>query len=249
MSQAIQSATEEYREQLRQLTEAMSITRNEVPKVEVDSQFQLDVFAEENYDKRLDKLQMQLEFVQDAFENLHELFEAYTLEQLMKPYDRQMSDGAAFIDWLTGRSKLNRKQKDYLAVARARLQIQDIARLHRRSHVRFQELYSIAQQMLPDLETNDRLRLYLNPIRTRAKLLTDSFLEGEKPPVEAVFFAHGYDIRTAILGKHGLALLEELAQHVPATIESLAAVSVLADHEEMMQFARQLVELGLAALG
>ncbi|AMV25994.1 hypothetical protein VT84_16465 [Gemmata sp. SH-PL17] len=243
-----QTALDAYRAELLLLTEAMSVTTEEAPQADVDSQLQLDVFARENFDKRIDKVKAQIEFIQEAFDDLPELLRVFSLEHPMALYDRQNSDGAAFLDWLTDRHQLTGAQKDSVTVARSRIRIEEIAAVERAEHVRFQELLGAAEELLPELETNIDLQLHLNPIRVRARLLTDTFLEGEKPPVDVVFFARDEDVRTAVLGATGLELLEELARFAPCTFGVWVLLSDIAEREELIRFAQQLVELGLLAL-
>ena len=123
-----------------------------------------------------------------------------------------------------------------------------IAASKRRAHLRFQELYSVAEQLLPELDTNEALRVHVNPVRTRASLRTGTFLEGEKPPVDVLFFTVGRDIRTAVLAEHGLELIEELTRLAPCTLAEWSVLTDVGDPEELLPFVRQLVELGLAAL-
>jgi hypothetical protein len=248
MSPTTKTQLDEYRDQLTLLTEAMSITRGPAPKVQVDSQFQLDLFAEENYAKRIDKIKAQVEFVHEAFDNLDELIEEYTLAALMAPYDRQTSDGGAFLAWLGLHRKLTKKRQDYVAVAQARLQIEETAAARRRAHLRFQELYSVARELLPELGSNSSLCIHGNPVRTRTQLVTGAFLEGETPPVDVLFFPFGRDVRTAILDRRGLMLIDELDRFAPCTLHEWSAISELADPEVLTSLVRQLVELGLAAL-
>jgi hypothetical protein len=248
MSQAVRTHLDEYRDQLSLLAEAMCVTRSQAPTVRVDSQYQLDLFAEENFAKRIDKIKAQVEFVHEAFDNLDALIEECTLDNPMAPYDRNTSDGGAFLDWLARRRKLSKKRQDYVTVARARLRIEEGAGTQRRGHLRFQELYSVAHELLPEFGFNPDLRIHLNPVRTRARLVTSAFLEGETPPVEVLFFPFGHDVRTAILDERGLTLIDELDRFAPCTLHEWSVLSDLADAEELASLVRQFVELGLAAL-
>jgi hypothetical protein len=239
-----------YRDHLERL--AAALTRPDTaPAAEVvDGAVpeQVRVFAEENLDKRLNKLRAQVEFVADALEDLDGLLRAFCRQTRLEAYATTTSDGEQFLRWLERTHELTPAQHDHVACQRARHAVEEAARANRRAHVRFQELRSVAEELAGEMEARPGLRIHLNPLRARARFTTRALVDEEASlPADVLFFPVGNDIRTAVLEPVGLALLGELEALSPCTLGEWAARSEHGGREELAAFCRDLAALGLAA--
>jgi hypothetical protein len=245
---------ETYREQLIRLVRSLVKPNNEMAVrgdlAQACTAQQVKMFVDGNLEKRLEKLQKQLEFVAEAFDDFDELIVSYVSDMPSASYDSVTSDGDRMLDWLSETKSPTPEQQDYIACQRARHAIEDLARRNRLKHVRFQELRSMNEQSLAELETNHQLRAYLNPIRTWARFVTTALLDDDsQPPANVLVFANGNEISTAVLELEGQALINELADYSPCTLGEWAALSQLADRDELVDLCRDLVDMGLIAFG
>ena len=247
MSPATKTQLDEYRDQLALLTDAMSVTRSPAPKVQVDSQFQLDLFAEENYAKRIDKIKTQVEFVHEAFDHLDEMIEEYTLGAPMAPYDRQTSDGEAFLAWLAMHRKLTKKRQDYVAVARARLHIEETAAAQRRAPP-LSRVVQRGPRAAARAWIQPKLVHSCQPRAGKNEACHRRLPRRRDASRRCALFPVRRDVRTAILDRTGLALIDELDRLAPCTLHEWSARSESADPETILSLVSQLVLLGLAAL-
>src|SRR5262249_58590279 len=101
----------------------------EVPGVLGDGAAPLPVqmFVEDNVEKRLEKLRKQLEFVAEAFDDFEELLRTFTRSFPLEAYASAASDGDRFLDWLGCRASLTAEQADYVACQRARHAVENTA--------------------------------------------------------------------------------------------------------------------------
>ncbi len=245
---------ETYRDQLVRMVQALVKPNNEVAVASdlanpstVD---QVKMFVDGNLEKRFEKLQKQLEFVAESFEDFDELLVKYISDVPSASYDSGTSDGDRMLQWLSRTQSPTPEQLDHIACQHARHAVEDQARRNRLKHVRFQELRSMNEQSLAELETNEQLRVYLNPIRTWARFITEELLdEDSQPPANVLFFANGNEVSTAVLELEGQALINELADYSPCTLGEWAALSQLADRDELADLCRDLADMGLVAFG
>ncbi|MBI2824825.1 MAG: hypothetical protein HYX69_09080 [Planctomycetia bacterium] len=208
----------------------------------------LKLFAEGNLGKRREKLHAQLEFVAEAFDDFEDLASAYIRSVPPAAYDTTASDGERFLSWLERAGALTPRQRDYVACQRARLGVEAAARADRRGHLGFQELWNSALQRAATLDMAPGLRVYLNPSRAWSQFITAALLDDDATlPADVLFFAAGEAIRTAVLEPNGRALIEELASCGPCTFDEWAALSRHADRRELVEFCRDLAEMGLVA--
>ncbi len=237
-----------YREQLTRLTRALTTTEEASVPADRALREQMKAFTEENFDKRQEKLQAQLAFVAEAFDELDDLLRGYVREVRSSAYDSVATDADRFMGWLEGRHAPTPEQRDYLACQRARHAVEAAARRDRRAHVRFQELWSVAGRLAAELSDNPGLVVHLNPARAWSRFHTPVLLdEGNPLPADALFFAAGNDVRTAVLEPAGQALVRELADLGPCTLDEWAARGELADREELVALCQDLASMGLVA--
>ena len=208
----------------------------------------LKLFAEGNLSKRREALRAQLEFVAEAFDDLEDLVSAYVRSVPPVAYDVTASDGERFLSWLERTGELTPRQRDYVACQQARLAVEAAARADRRSHLRFQELWSLLPPLAAEWDVPPGVRASLNPIRAWSRFTTTALLDDDATlPADVLFFAAGEEIRTAVLDPHGRELIEELASRGPCTLDDWAGRSRYADREELVTLCRDLAEMGLVA--
>ena len=208
----------------------------------------LKLFAEGNLKKRREKLQAQLDFVAEAFDDLEDLVSAYLRNVPPAAYDTTVSDGERFLEWVERTAEPTPRQRDYVACQRARLAVEAAARADRPGHRRFQELWSLTPQLAAELDTAPGLLVCLNPVRAWSRFTTTALLDDDATlPADVLFFAASEEIRTAVLDPHGRELVEELASCGSCTLDDWATQSQHADREELVTLCRDLTEMGLVA--
>lgn len=246
---------ETYRQQIARLVEAMT-TANCEASVQSDlagisHSTRVKMFVDGNLDKRLDKLQTQLAFVADAFAEFDDSLVAYIRAVPPVAYDSALSDGQRMLQWLleTKSTELSAVQRDYIACQQARHAVEQQAGQQRARHVRFQELRGSADS-LESISYNKDLRIYLNPIRAWGHFTTSALLDDDDAPLpcDVLFFADGEEITSAVFELEGQALLNQLADYEPCTLDEWACLSGLADREELIDLCRDFSEMGLAAV-
>jgi hypothetical protein len=240
-----------YRAQLARWARALAMGREEEVYgglAEGSTPEQVRLFVEGNGDKRQNVLRKQLAFLAESFDDLDELLLSYAQERPLAADDTGTNDGERFLRWLEKTRKLTPERRDYVACQRARHAVENEARRNRRGHLRFQELWSLADSLVAELETNPGLRLHLNPIRVGSRFATRVLLNPQtSPPVDVLFFAVRRNISTAVLNRRAKALVEKLAQHSPCTLAEWAWRSAAPDREELAGLCRDLAMMGLVA--
>ena len=94
------------------------------------------------------------------------------------------------------------------------------------------------------------LRIHVNPVHTWARFVTSCFLdEPTSLPADVLFYTHDRSIGAAYLQLEGQALLHELEDLQPCTIDEWVIFSRLGDRHELIEFSTDLAKLGLVAFG
>ena len=246
-------AAAEYRRQLARwaqdlaLAERASVAAN---LADGSSDLHVKLFTDGNLDKRFNKLQNALEFVAGAFQDFDDLLAAYVRALPLAAYDTGSSDAERFLEWLADRHPLTPEQRDYVACQRGRFAVENAARANRPGHVRFQELAGAAAESAVALDAHPGLQLYFNPIHAWSRFHTSALLDEEAtPPANVLFYAAGTEIATAVLEPAGQLLVRSLALYTPCTLDDWAAMNQHADRDELLEFCRDLAEMGLVAFG
>ena len=244
----------EYPRQLRRLVQAMSMPNRErgvaASLSPQSTPSRVKMFVDGNLEKRRDKLEKQLEFVAAAFEDFDEMIVEYIKAGPLAAFGCAASDGEQMLKWLVGSRAVTAEQRDYISCQQARHAVEQRARRDRLAYVRFQELSSLVDELLPQVGRDDRLRLWLNPTRVWATFETTELVDEDvEPPVNVLFFGSRGAVASAVLELEGQALLNELADYQPCHISQWAEVSSWADRDELIEFARDLAEMGLVAIG
>jgi hypothetical protein len=244
--------SDEYRRQIGSWTRALAVARHEPLERHLarDGQGgQVELFTLANLEKRFDKIVGQLELLRDGFDDLDELVAAYVRRIPPAAYDLGCQDAEQFLQWLADTTKLSDVQRDYVACQRSRHAIETLARGNHQGHVRFQELAGRVEQTLGEWDECRQLRIWLNPIHVWAVFETAELVGDEAaPPAEVLFYADGSEIRTALLEAWGNDLVRGLEQLGPCTLADWSTHCGWAP-DELAEFARDLAELGIVALG
>ncbi len=248
------TVNETYRGQIMRLVDLMSQANREVEladNLSPDSDpSRVKMFVDGNLEKRLEKLRNQLDFLAERFEEFDDLIIAYIRHSRSIAFDSAVSDGDRMLDWLESTRPISDVQRDYIACQRARHAVENEARTHRMKHVRYQELSSLTSRLLEELGANERLRIYLNPVRTWSRFHTGTLLDdGANPPADVLFFAAAGEIATAVLELEGQALVNELVDYEPCTLDEWSALTMQVGRDELLETCRDLAEMGLIALG
>jgi len=248
-----QAINEEYRRQIRACARNLAVARNEAvvtylpagatPKM-------VDVFTDGNLDKRIDKLNDQLEFLRAEFPDLDACLKEYVRTVPLAAYDTGSTDSSRFLDWVREREELTPQQADLATCHQSRISVEEKARANRMEHVRFQEQWSLSDRLLPEFETDPNLRLFLNPISVRGTFRTDILLDdGADVPAMVLFFAVENEIRTAVFEAEGIWLIQTLRLLTPCHLSEVLRAAADWDREEVIAVCRDLVEMGMLALG
>jgi hypothetical protein len=241
---------DKYREEIKRWANALALARTQAVGDVLAagfSDFHVRMFTDGNLEKRLTKLENQLEFVGQAIE-LVALIKQFITTVPLAAYDTGTSDGERFLRWLEETQDPSAEERDYIACQRARHAVESEARLDRLAHIRFQELASLAEEHAAALEEDPNLRVHLNPVRAWSRFHTKALLDEEADtPANVLFFPVGNQISTAVLEPEGQALVRELALYAPCTLDDWAAMSELAGREELVELCRDLAGMGLVA--
>jgi hypothetical protein len=244
---------ETYRDQIQRCAQTMALgyVEDVRPFLAGGSKVEhVKLFTDGNLDKRIDKILDQVELLKPAFDQLEDLASEYILEVPLAAYDTGCSDGDRFLRWLSLTQVATPEQQDHIACQLARHEVEHVARKNRLGHVRFQELRSLTERLKVELDTNPKLRVHLNPIRTWTTFQTTVLLgEEATAPANVMFFACGNQIRTSAFAETGRYFVEELATHGPLTLQDWKRLDRSASRCERMEFCRDAAEMGFVAFG
>jgi hypothetical protein len=252
------SRSETYAAEIARFAQALALAHNEhlhQHLAEGSTVEQVKLFTDGNLDKRFEKLQRQTEFVADAFAEFDELLVEFMRHHPLSAYDTGTSDGERCLRWLERTGELSPEQRDYIICQRARHAVEESARSNRLAYVRFQELWSTSDLLIDEIGSNPDLRIYLNPIRIWSRFETQVLLDADcETPADVLFFPVQGDIRTALLEPSGYRRVRALAELSPCMIETWVEApsadrSDRATHSQLIEFCRDLAEMGLVAFG
>lgn len=251
-----QTSLLEYSRQLKRIAHSLAVAKNEGAFADVADGEDLNrvgMFTEGNLYKRFDKLNDQVELFEDKFDNLEDLLNRYIQEVPLAAYDTGTSDTDRFVRWLPSTVELTPEQRDLTLVIRSRFAVEEAGRRNRMGHVRFQELVSLNEKLVSELESNTQLLIHLNPIRARAVFET-GLLTGEEDVlesgVEVLFFAFQTEVRTVILEPEGRELVQALSSCGPCLLSRLRLqldLTTSLDDEELMEMLTDCSSVGLIA--
>lgn len=216
----------EYAAQLRRLVGALAIGKNDLVSGDIkkrDSVEQVEMFTSGNLEKRFDKLKDQLELLEDEIDELDTFIDDYVQSEPLQAYDTGSSDTSNFVKWLGQRIDLTPELRDLTVVIRSRNATEEIGRRNRLAHVQFQEIRSLVDELAPELGSNPKLTIRLNPIRLWAVFESSMFAEDEDSTgeIEVLFYAYENEVRTAMLEPEARSVLRTLGECQPCSLEEL----------------------------
>ena len=246
----------DYTEQLSRIATSLAVAKNGVVHGDVaagQSCCLVEMFTSGNLDKRADKLNDQLDMFAEAMEELPGLISRYIREIPLAAYDTGTSDTDRFVRWLPTVIKLTPEQRDLILVIKSRFTVEEAGRRNRLGHIRFQELASLNDRLVSELESIEGLRIHLNPMKTRAVFETGLLIGEEESPadgVEVLFFAFQIEVRTVILEREGRTVVQTLSEIGPCRLASLKKqldLTTSFDDESLMEILNDCSEVGLIA--
>ena len=138
-------------------------------------------------------------------------------------------------------------QHDLVSCRAARVRLKRMSRDLFRQQLAFRVAQRRCQPEQHSLQRRSGLRLQLNPIRTWARLLSRVMLDGVDPPANVLFFATPSGPSAALLELEGQALLNELEDWQPCSLDEWAALSHVADRAQLLDFCLELSRMGIVA--
>lgn len=250
---AVTYTLDAYREQLRHYAQTMALgdPRGAAAGLKAGMPGErVLMFTDGNLYKRYEKLQTACEMLADGLEELDQHIEEYIKQVPLAAYDSGAADAERFLVWLNEHADLTDEQEDYVRCQRGRHAVEFVAVKQRLAHVRFQELLSMNERLLPELETNGRLTVHLNPIHVWSRFETKALLgDDDAAPATVLFFPVGQDIRTAVIEPDCEELIRLLEQQGVMRIKDLRKLYHGDGRLMLVPLLRDLAEMGMVALG
>ena len=245
----------EYRQQLISYAETLAKANHADIAQRIDKSSEAEMvkhFTDGNLEKRFLKLNDQLEFVAEFYDESEweDFIVDYIKSKPLAAYDTGCSDGENFLLWLGQTTNPTAEQRDAILCQQARHAVEEVARSNRLKHLHFQDLYSLAEQMISEWSQKENLKMVLNPIHVYETFQTTALLDEEDDlPASVIFYPFQGDIRTALLEPEGEQLISLLKSKGPQTFESLIIERVDITREEILELSKDLMEMGLIAFG
>jgi hypothetical protein len=244
---------EEYAEQIRRCAQALSLGKNDEVAGVLAKGHTLDMlkmFTDGNLDKRYQKLVDECEPMRDAFDDLDGVIVDYVKTVPLVAYDTGGSDSANYLRYLGSRRPLTPEQEDFVAYQQGRYALESLALDRRPEHLRFQEMSALVESLAAEWGSNPDLWVHLNPLRVWATFQTSTLLdEDDETPATVLFYPVREDIRTAVLGEDGIAVVRFLESRGRARLGDPAWDETGLGREQRAEICRDLAEIGLAAFG
>jgi hypothetical protein len=242
-----------YREQIRHYAQTMALGRNDAAAQGLavgHTVARVEMFTEGNLYKRYEKLQNACELLQDGLDELAELIKQYIKEVPLSAYDTGNTDAERFLIWVEKHADLNDEQQDFIRCQRSRHAVEFVAMKQRLAHVRFQELLSMNEQLVGELDSNSRLTIHLNPVHVWSRFETKALLgDDDASPATVLFYPVGNDIRTAVIESECEQLIHLLEQHGVMRVKDLKKLFPREEHGSLIALLKDLAEMGMIALG
>jgi hypothetical protein len=208
------------------------------------------IFSVGSHAQRLRKLHEACSLLADGMDDLEELIVKYVREVPLSPRITGRTDAERFLNWLDNHETLSAEHRDYVRCQQGRNVVEFVAVMRRLAHVRFQELLSMNERLLADLETNPRLVVHLNPIHVWSRFETRALLDEEDSvPASVLFFPVGSEIRTVAIEPEAEELIQTLDRAGAARVKDLKKLWPKEEHDVLRELLTELAEMGVVALG
>lgn len=183
----------------------------------------------------------------DGLEDLTDDIAEYTKVVPLEVDESFSGDAERFLNWLSRRDDSDERTG---LDCHDRRDVEFIAVKQRVAHVRFQELLSMNDRLLPELETNQQLTVYLNPIHVWSRLDACHEPDGDAAtPAAVVVFPVGPCIRTVTIDPDAERLIRLLDRHGVMRIKDLRKQFPRGEQLALLSLLHELAEAGLIALG
>jgi hypothetical protein len=200
--------------------------------------------------QRLRKLHEACALLADGMDDLEELIVEYVREVPLSARDTGRTDAERFLNWLDNHETLSAERRDYVRCQQSRNVVEFVAVMRRLAHVRFQELLSMNERLLAELETNPRLVVHLNPIHVWSRFETRALLDDEDSvPASVLFFPVGSEIRTVAIEPEAEELIQTLERAGAMRVKDLKKLWPKEEHDVLRELLTELAEMGVVALG
>lgn len=208
------------------------------------------IFSIGSHAQRLRQLHAACALLADGMDDLEELIVEYVRKVPLSPRDTGRGDAERFLNWLDHHESLSDEHRDYVRCQQSRNIVEFVAVMRRLAHVRFQELLSMNERLLAELETNPRLVVYLNPIHVWSRFETRALLDEEDSvPASVLFFPVGNEIRTVAIGPEAEELIQTLERAGATRVKDLKKLWPREEHDVLRALLTELAEMGVVALG
>jgi hypothetical protein len=186
----------------------------------------------------------------DGMDDLEELIVEYVRTVPLTARDSGRADAERFLGWLDRHETLSAEHRDYVRCQQSRNVVEFVAVMRRLAHVRFQELLSMNERLLAELETNPRLVVHLNPIHVWSRFETRALLDEEDSvPASVLFFPVGSEIRTVAIEPEAEELVQTLERAGATRVKDLKKLWPKEEHAVLRELLIELAEMGVVALG
>jgi hypothetical protein len=247
----VPQSADDYRAELERLARAMSTGREaEIVDMleEGSSAERLEWFVSGNIEKRAEWIKSMLPLVAGSLADFDELAGAYVQTQPQAAVGTGENDADAFLAWLEETQPLSDEERDYVASQRARHALEDLARERRLEHLQFQETLDRSKELIHQLghPAGSELKIQLNPIHAWTTLRTSVLLGDEAElPGDVLFFGIADGSSAAALEPEARALVRELAEKGPWTLDTWACFTEHADRQGLLDVCELLAAMGV----
>jgi len=242
-----------HREPTRRYAHTMAIRQGDVPDHGLPVTTEVDrprIFSIGTSTQRLRKLHEACAMLADGMDDLEELIVEYVRTVPLSARDTGRSDAERFLNWLDRHDTLSAEHRDYVRCQQSRNVVEFVAVMRRLAHVRFQELLSMNERLLVELETNPRLVVHLNPIHVWSRFETRALLDDtDTVPASVLFFPVGSEIRTIAIEPEGEELIQLLERSGAMRVKDVRKLWPKEDHGMLHELLTELAEIGVVALG
>lgn len=244
------SSREAYADQLVACTQAMVVADS--AKVErflspAEGPKYVKLFAEGNFEKRLEKLQNGVYLLFEAREDLESFVREYIKTVPLPAYATGITDGEQFLNWFEKRVDLTPVERDVISCHHLRHQVELAGRENRLAHVQFQSLREESADKAVVLDEADWL--WLNPAVAWGVFETTHFLgEDVEVPSKVVSYAFNNEVRTSVVSEVGERVLRTVGQNRGISVRELEAEGICEEIDELKEALSDFIEIGLVSI-
>ncbi len=239
-------SVESYAQQLARVSTALAATQCEGVLDDITSDCDVgDVqrFVDNAVGERFRLLTEELAFVALAFDEFEQLVDQYLCENPRQTFTLDTSDQERFLDWLRCTRVLDGKQSDFVTSQLAEYACLAKARENRKSHVAFQQLWTLSKQATREQRTEPNQELQVNPIHVWSRLTIVGSSAKPSDGDNTIFLAIDKQVRSLWLAAEHIDAVRDLTQNNSSTLAAWTARHPALQHPD--ELCDQLIESGL----